>query len=79
MTRRELAKRPDLALDMDDDGNTLVVASEIASRFVLMGQIGVDASPCAFRARWDLDGDGVVSEKELVLPRWVRERVFGAR
>lgn len=79
LTRRELAKRPDLALDMDDDGNTLVVASEIASRFVLMGQIGVDASPCAFRARWDLDGDGVVSEKELVLPRWVRERVFGAR
>jgi hypothetical protein len=79
LTRRELTKRPDLALDMDDDGNTLVVPIEIQSRFVLMGQIGVDASPCGFRARWDLDGDGVVSEKELALPRWLRERVSVGR
>jgi SAM-dependent methyltransferase len=33
----------------------------------------------SFRARWDLDGDGVVKPDEIALPAWLYPRVLGRR
>jgi Ca2+-binding EF-hand superfamily protein len=65
LTTRELRKRPDLMLDFDRNGDTLVGPEEIDGRVNVVINLGVDACPDDFVGRWDLDGDGKVADDEL--------------
>jgi Ca2+-binding EF-hand superfamily protein len=77
LNKRELQRRPDLAFDLDADYDGVVRANEIDAQIATVDRFGTDSSPDAFLARWDLDGSGVVEEKELALPRVLLERVLG--
>ncbi|MFO1008795.1 MAG: hypothetical protein U1F29_01885 [Planctomycetota bacterium] len=79
LNKRELAKRLDLALDLDADGDGVLRRNELAAQVDFVARNGTDSTPDAFLARWDLDGNGVVDEKELALPRAVRERLLGRK
>ena len=79
LSKRELARRPDLAVDMDVDGDGVIRRNELDAQVGLVDQTGTDACPDAFVTRWDLDGSGVVEERELALPRALLERVLERR
>jgi len=79
LNKRELTRRPELVTLWDEDQDGVIRANEIDLRVGALGDYGVDASPDAFRARWDLDGDGAVTERELTLPAWMRERLLERR
>ncbi|MCY2960796.1 MAG: hypothetical protein NTY35_11570 [Planctomycetota bacterium] len=77
--KRELAKRPDVFLELDDDADGVVSAAELQLRLDVLRDAGLGACVESFLARWDLDGDGAVQPKEIGLPVWLRERVLGPR
>ena len=67
LSRREVADRPELFLRLDRSGDGRATLEEIELLTRRSEQGGVDVSPDGFHARWDLDGDGRVSEWELPL------------
>jgi Ca2+-binding EF-hand superfamily protein len=75
LTRRELGARRDLLLALDDDRDQSVSEVEFRARLDRMADNGVDVLADGFRARWDLDGDGVVEAGELPLPAWMWRRI----
>ncbi|MBK7875058.1 MAG: hypothetical protein IPJ77_04785 [Planctomycetes bacterium] len=79
LNKRELTRRPDLAADLDADGDGVLRRNELDAQVDFVARYGTDSTPDAFLARWDLDGDGIVDEQELPLPRAVRERVLPPR
>lgn len=79
LNKRELLRRPDLALDLDADGDGVIGKNELDAQVATVDRYGTDSSPDDFLARWDLDGSGAVEEQELALPRAVLERVLERR
>ena len=65
LSQRELKRRRDLFLEMDRDGNGTASEEEIRARIDLVGRSGVDVTASGFTERWDLDGDGKVTDDEL--------------
>lgn len=70
LTKRELRRRPDLYVTMDDDRSSVIEADELerwSSRVLVWG---LDTVLDDFLGRWDLDGDGEADES--VLPEAAR-------
>jgi Ca2+-binding EF-hand superfamily protein len=65
LTKRELRRRPDLLQQLDRDGDDRVSPEEIAAGLGRLADQGAEVAPDSFELRWDLDGDGKVSEAEL--------------
>ncbi|MBL8859357.1 MAG: hypothetical protein JNL28_12675 [Planctomycetes bacterium] len=75
LSRRELEKRPDFLVEMDDNDDDIVGYEELKVRCdVLLGR-GVDVVHDGFVERWDLDGDGKVSPAEVPVAAWLRRRL----
>lgn len=79
LQKRELAKRPDVFLELDDDEDGVVSPAELKLRVDVVRDSGLAAGAESFVARWDLDGDGVVEPDEIALPAWLRARILGPR
>ena len=65
LTARELRKRPGLSEELDQNGDGSVDAMELARRVGIVDANGVEVTADSFVDRWDLDGDGKVSDAEL--------------
>ncbi|MEZ6015161.1 MAG: hypothetical protein R3F49_08615 [Planctomycetota bacterium] len=65
LTKRELRKRLDLLQQLDADGSDRVTTDEVAAALARLADNGVEVTPDSFEGRWDLDGDGKVSDDEL--------------
>jgi Ca2+-binding EF-hand superfamily protein len=67
---RDLKGRSELFTELDTDRDGSAEPDELAARVRLIEAQGVEAAPDRFVERWDLDGDGQVSDKELPEVAW---------
>jgi Ca2+-binding EF-hand superfamily protein len=67
---RDLKPRSELLAELDTDRDGSAEPEELAARVRLIDAQGVEVAPDRFVERWDLDGDGQVSEKELPEVAW---------
>ncbi len=77
LTTRELKRRRDLLLPLDVNSSGSLEPGELRRPLIAVERLGVEAVADEFVARWDLDGDGEVSEGELPLVGGLRRRVVG--
>ncbi len=69
-TKRELSKRPDLYRTLDRDRSTIIEADEIDRMEALVLTRGVEVLADTFLGRWDVDGDGQVTQGEVPAVLW---------
>lgn len=69
-TKRELSKRPDLYRTLDRDRSTIIETDEIDRMEALVLTRGVEVLADTFLGRWDIDGDGQVTQGEVPAVLW---------
>ncbi len=50
---------------LDTDRSTIVEADELGQMEARLAQAGVEGVPDSFMGRWDVDGDGKISDAEI--------------
>ncbi len=75
-TKRELAKRPDLYQALDRDRSTIIEADEIDRAESIVLSRGVEVLADTFLGRWDVNGNGKVTQDEVPAVLWT---LLGAR
>ena len=65
LSQRELKRRPEILIEMDNDGDSKVDADEYTIYLERVARRGVDVTADDFKSRWDTDGNGKVEGDEL--------------